>query len=148
MEQRFLNFADGDAVKAEVNRLRPGYQQSGSWNLPQICWHLNTAISYTMRPGPHPQPPTPPDTAERLKKVLASGRIPSGIQSPEMAVPPADAPEAAIDQFLATIDSLKTFKGPFAPHRLFGSVPQADYLRLHLIHSAHHLGFLTPTAKS
>lgn len=41
--RRTLDFKSEDDVIAEVSRLRQGYVQSGSWNLPQICWHLNTA---------------------------------------------------------------------------------------------------------
>jgi len=36
------------------------------------------------------------------------------------------------------------FPGPFAPHRLFGEVAHADYVRLQLIHASHHLGHLIP----
>jgi hypothetical protein len=147
MTRRLLSFADTDAVAAEVRRLRRGWTKTGNWSLPQICWHLNRAMTFSMRPGPHPAPPVDPAAAERLHYMLKTGRPPDGIQAPDIAIPPAEVPEPAIDEFLATLETLKNFKGEFAPHRLFGVVSRDDYYRLHLLHSAHHLGFLIPAGE-
>jgi uncharacterized protein DUF1569 len=139
-----LNFADTDEVAAEVRRLRKGWTKTGNWSLEQICWHLNRAMRFSMRPGPHAAPLHDPKAAERLAYMLKTGRPPEGIQAPDMALPPAQVPDAAIDEFLATLTALKSFKGEFAPHRLFGVVSHDDFYYLHLLHSAHHLGHLIP----
>jgi hypothetical protein len=132
-------------VAAEVNRLRSGCTHAGNWNLQKTCWHLNRAYRFSMRPGPHD--PVRPSFVQKMqiRTILAFGRIPSGIQAPERALPPNDAGDASIDEFLEAIQMLKDFKGDFAPHPKLGSVDRDTFYKLHLIHSAHHLGFLTPT---
>jgi hypothetical protein len=125
-------------------QLRRGYTKVGNWSLEQICWHLNTVMTFTMRPGPHDAVAVDETAKATLAKILAGQPLPQ-VTAPERVVPPADAGTDAIDQFLATIERFKTFTGPYAPHRLFGDMPFSDYQRLHLIHSAHHLSHLIPT---
>jgi hypothetical protein len=148
LEQRFLKFADVDAAKAEVIRLRAGYTKSKNWTLPQACWHLNAVMNYAMRPGPHAHVTPSPEMAQRLQILLQSGRLPISIQAPEAIVPPANPPESAIDDYLVTLEKFKNFKGEFGPHRLYGSIPHDDFVRLQLNHCAHHLGFLIPTTQN
>lgn len=142
-----LAYTTEDEVIDEVNRLRRGYVQAGSWSLPQICVHLDKALQFRMQPGPFP-----PDTADQAAKkslipdILAAGKLPEGIKAPEPMLPPADCGEASIDSFLATMEKFKHFPGPIAPHRIFGHLTDADARRLNLIHCAHHLSYLTPTA--
>jgi hypothetical protein len=99
-----------------------------------------------MVPGPFP-----PDTPEqlvrkpKLREILAIGKLPSGIEAPAPAIPPADANESAIDALIATLKRFDSFTGPIAPHRIFGHLSDADARRLNLIHCAHHLSYLVPT---
>lgn len=140
-----LSYASEDEVIEDVKRLRRGYAQAGSWNLPQACAHLDKAVQFRMQPGPFP-----PDTPEQAKNkekipgILAAGAIPEGIKAPEPMLPPADCGEKSIDDFLVTIEKYKRFPGPTAPHRIFGALAEADARRLNLIHCAHHLSYLTP----
>jgi hypothetical protein len=100
-----------------------------------------------MKPGPHP-PQTDEQKARQplLQHVLAmNGYLPDGIQAPDPMVPPADAPESAIDDLIASLKQLKAYKGKIAPHRLFGEIPDAEARRLNLIHCAHHLSYLIPS---
>ncbi|HVT82031.1 MAG TPA: DUF1569 domain-containing protein [Phycisphaerae bacterium] len=142
-EKRLLKLANAEEVAGEVRRLRAGYARAGNWTLPQICWHLNTIMTFTMSPGPHAPLEVDAAAKAKLAQVLATGQV-SGVKAPERVVPPEDVGEEVIDQFLGTLQRLQTFKGPFAPHRLFGEVPFDDYVRLHLIHASHHLGHLIP----
>ena len=142
-----LSYANEDGVIADVQRLRRGYAQAGAWSLPQMCTHLDKAVQFRMQPGPFA-----PDTSEQLKNkervpaILATGKLPEGIQAPESMLPPADCGEQSIDAFLATIEKYKRFPGPTAPHRIFGALAEPDARKLNLIHCAHHLSYLTPTA--
>ncbi len=142
--KRPLKFANADAVAADVRLLHEGYSQSGNWSLQQICWHLAKALRSSMRPGPHDPVETGIVKKMQLRAILMAGRIPSGIKSPEHVVPPPDVPESAIDDFLTALEELKQFKGDFAPHRMLGNVGHEDFIRLHLIHCAHHLSHLRP----
>ena len=142
-----LRFASEDDAIADIQTLRKGYQQTGGWSLPQICWHLNQTMQGRMRPGPFE-----PDSAEQIarrstvEEILASGELPKGIVAPPTVSPPADAGDEAIDACLATLERFKAFQGNFAPHRLFGTLPNEITHRQNLIHVAHHLSHLIPTS--
>ena len=141
-----LDFASEDEVIADVNRLRRGCTQAGAWSLPQVCYHLDKATQLRMQPGPFP-PTTPEQEARRetFRNIMATGRLPDGIQAPDAMQPPPDCGDAAIDAFIATLERFKRFSGPIAPHRLFGHLSDADARRLNRIHYAHHLSYLAPT---
>jgi hypothetical protein len=143
-ERRKLHFADTNAVAADIGRLRAGYTRAGNWSLPQACWHLSKALRFSMRPGPW-DPVHPGKTRWLLPVILIAGRIPSGVHAPERVTPASDVPDAAIDEFLTALEELKHYKGEFAPHPKFGTIKRRGFYKLHLIHCAHHFGFLTPT---
>ena len=100
-----------------------------------------------MVPGPFP-PDTPEQVARKskLREILASGKLPSGIEAPAPAIPPSDADESAIDMLTATLKRFDNYTEPMAPHRLFGHLSDADLRKLNLIHCAHHLSYLVPTS--
>jgi hypothetical protein len=99
-----------------------------------------------MQKGPFP-PNTPEQDARRpvFEQVMRSGQLPSGIDAPSQAVPPPDAGDSAIDDFIKTLTRFKNYREPIAPHRIFGHLSDADARRLNLIHCAHHLSHLVPT---
>jgi hypothetical protein len=142
-DRRNLKFEGADDVAVDVKKLRPGYTRAGSWDLPQTCWHLNKAIRFSMEP----RPPVTPTLLQRmqLKTILMVGRIPAGVQAPDRILPPPDASEGSIDEFLEALVLLRDFKGEFAPHRMLGSIDPDKFMRLHLIHCAHHFSMLSPT---
>ena len=141
-----LSFASIDDVIVDVQHLRKGCAKAGGWNLPAMCWHLEAATRLRMAPGPFP-PNTPEQDsrAARLKDILATGKLPSGIEAPAPALPPANVDDSAIDALIATLKKWDAYTGPIAPHRLFGHMPEADIRKLNLIHCAHHLSYLVPT---
>jgi hypothetical protein len=141
-----LKYASGDDVIADVQRLRKGYAKTGNWSLLAICWHLETATRFRMVPGPFP-PNTPEQDArkERLREILTTATIPSGIEAPTQALPPSNVDDSAIDALIATLKKFDSFPGPIAPHRRFGNLSDSDARQLNLIHCAHHLSYLVPT---
>ncbi len=146
-ERRRLKFANADAVAAEVGRLRKGYAQAGEWSLAQTCKHLEMAIRLSMTPAPDRKNEITFLQWLQLKLILTFGRIPAGLAAPKRIIPPDDTPDSAIDEFMEALRELKDFKGEFSPHRRLGKMKNRDYVRLHLIHCAHHLGFLSPAGK-
>ncbi len=144
--RKALKYVSLDELIADIQSLRKGYTQAGNWNLNQMAWHLNAAMTYLMSPGPHPEPaPLSEEKQAVFNRVIETGEIPSGIEAPAAVVPPLDAGEQAIDQLLATIEKAKTFPGPFAPHRIFGKISDSQMRQMILIHSAHHLSYLQST---
>ena len=143
--KRKLELNDIDAIAAEVRQLRAGYIQVGNWNLPQTCWHLDIVLRRWTSPGPPAAPALLPDAAAVLAKILAEGEVPR-LNAPEVVVPPPTATDADVDRYLASLEAFKSFRGPFNPHRLFGPIPFDDFMRLHHIHAAHHLGHLIPNS--
>ncbi len=143
-ERRRLVFGDADQVAAEVSRLRKGYRKMGNWSLPQICQHLTKAIGYSMNPAPDRKVESGFMQWLQVKAILAFGQIPAGVEAPQRIVPPEETEESAVDDFLSMLQKLKDFRGEFAPHPMLGRMKHGDFVKLHLIHCAHHLGFLTP----
>ena len=81
-----------------------------------------------------------------LYVTLWTNWIPAGYKAPDQfqpKVPPADDP-AVLENFRATVAELENFTGEFHPSPLFGQLSPAQWRRIHLIHAAHHLGFLVP----
>ena len=145
-DRRTLRYADEIELAADLNRLRHGYTRAGTWSLPQICWHLAKATEYSMRPGPFPEM-TPEQIAARpkLDRILSGENLPSGLTAPEFLAPPADCTEGEIDRLMTAMYAAKAFPGPFAPHRLFGTLTTDEARKLRLAHCAHHLSHLIPT---
>jgi Protein of unknown function (DUF1569) len=144
-ERRKLHFANTEAVAADVGKLRAGYRQLGSWSLPQTCWHLKKALDFSMRAGPYDPMRGGLGKWILMRGILLVGRLPTGVYAPERITPAKDVPESAIDEFLTTLETLKNHKGEFAPHPRLGTLSRRSFYKLHLIHCAHHLGFLIPT---
>ena len=134
-----------DALISDLRRLERGYVKTGNWSLPQMCFHLNQTTNYLMSPGPHNTSPAPADGPAKLKAILASGQIPGGIEAPQHFLPADDCADASVEELIATLERLKSFAGPFAPHRLFGELSVEDGHRIVLLHAARHLSFLVPT---
>jgi hypothetical protein len=93
-------------------------------------------------------PNTPEQTAayETMGKAILAGtaRIPSGIPTNDRLAPPADVPEAAIDEFIALARKFESYDGPFPIHPLFGRLTPEEWRQFNLLHAAHHLGHLVP----
>jgi hypothetical protein len=146
-ERRELNYNTPAEAIAYVERLRgSACDRCGNWSLEQACWHLNVATTSIMDGGSAKTPNTPEQDAmrPRVEQILATGKLPSGIQGPPKAMPPADAPPGAVDDLIGTLRRLESFKGPFGTHRLFGNLEDDQIRRIALIHAAHHLSHFVP----
>ncbi len=146
--KRTLEFHALDEALADVDRLlRDGYTRQGDWNLAQICAHLTDAFNRSIDGFNYAIP-----WAVRrifgpivLRKVLRIRQLPPGFQLPQEQVPPAgpDAHECAA-KLRRSIERFERHDGPMAAHPFFGPISHDTWRRLHLIHAAHHLGFLVP----
>jgi hypothetical protein len=145
-ERRKLKFACTEEAAAEAERLRKGYRKLGEWSLPQMCRHLALAIRYSMQPAPERKDTQTLAQWLLLKIILLFKRIPSGQANSKRITPPDEVPDSAIDEFKDAMKEMDEFKGEFSPHPRLGKIKHKDYVKLHLIHCAHHFGFLIPTS--
>jgi hypothetical protein len=150
-KRRELRFTSYTEVLTEVARLQErGYQRAGTWTLTENCEHLRIFMRCSMHGFGDTRVPWP---IRMLGPLLLWGtlrrkKIPAGVQAPAPFLPPArtvDDP-AVIDAFRQTLHTLEQFPGPFQPSPLFGRLSLHQWQQLHLIHAAHHLGFLVPNS--
>ena len=148
MKRRRLQFEDFDAVLDEVDRLRAtGCAGVGNWDLAQVCDHLGFAIEGSVDGFPAKGPWwvrtfVGPRARRRL---FAAGRMSSGVKIPERFTPkPGLDLNQSVDRLRRAVVLFASHRGKFDSHPFLGRLTADEWRRFHLIHSAHHLGFLVP----
>jgi hypothetical protein len=148
VEQRQLQFKDFTEVLAEVDRLhRSGYEKLGQWDLAQVCDHLRYFVEgsldgFTFRV---------PWLIKFLfggfmrRRILKKRQMKVGIPTPQKPLPPPGGDEAAaVARFQQVIERLEAHQGELQVSPFFGHLTAEQWRAMHLIHCAHHLGFLAP----
>jgi hypothetical protein len=153
-ERRKLTFATlGEAVADAENLLAKGYERAGNWDLAQCCHHLVAVMTYPMDGFPRFGFPMNVGVwflrvtvARRwLRKVLTSGVWPTGTPTDRRTVrPPGGNDAEAVALLKRAVERLLTHTGPLHASPLFGMLDQETLVKLHRIHTAHHLSFLVP----
>ncbi len=152
--RRTLKFATlADAVRDAQALLAKGYDKAGKWSLGQACYHLALWVRYPLDGFP-PLPAWQRPLAWALRntvapaytrRVMASGKVPTGIPAPLGTVPPTAVADAdGVTQYEAQVDRLRDYQG--VPHcsPLLGQLSNAELKTLSCVHAAHHLSFLVP----
>jgi hypothetical protein len=152
--RRELRFATLDeAVRDAENLLARGYEKAGNWDLAQCCHHLAVLMGW-------PIDGFPPFRFPRnvgvwllrktvapgwLKRVLDSGVWPTGTPTDERTLMPTGGTDAdAVAKLKQAVERLLAHTGPFQESPLFGMLDKETLVKLHCIHTAHHLSFLVP----
>ncbi len=156
IQRRRLRFANlGDVVREAESLHASGYQQAGKWDLGQVCGHLADWMAFPMDGFPAM---TFPGRAMGfvvrntiggviVRRVLATGGMPSGASTMRETIPVAGGDEsAAIDRLRKTVARFEAFTGPVHPSPIFGKLDRQQWMQLQLVHCGHHLGFLIPKA--
>ncbi len=144
--RRELSFADFDQVKAEVRRLLDGHACVGEWTLAQIFQHLAEALRLTVEGPPASSGPTREQDVWR-RRFLSYAKFPDGVAAPEiLGAPDAVDAGAAADDLVRRIDAFLASDGPFTGHPRLGPMARDEWIRFHLMHFAHHLGFAVPSS--
>ena len=148
IDRRELRFTSLIGMADEADRLRTlGYVRAGVWDLPRVCDHLSRFMRMSITSFPSTAPWYMRLVARRVAMplVLARGRMPAGMKTFASLEPLQPAAEAdAVAAFRSICDDVEHFQGDFAAHPLFGALTADQWRQLHLIHGAHHLGFLVP----
>ena len=160
---RRLEFQTLEQAVEEAEHLsQNGYDQTGRWNLANVCHHCEIWLASTFRNPIRPPLIGRPVLAVvrhtigpgMLRRVLESGRMPSGSPTvpstdPVAAKPPSEASSeandaSAIASLRKTIKAFDEHEGLILPSPLFGAMTRDQADQLHRIHLAHHLGYLVP----
>jgi hypothetical protein len=153
--RRELVFEDLQSVMRDVESLRDsGCARAGEWNLAQTCGHLASWMAFPV--SGYPRPPliarvilrlSRGRAQKQLEQVLGKGLLPLGQRTARSTIPPADADEAdAVASLRLAVDRFIDHDGNFHPSPFFGELDRAAHLKLQLVHCAHHLSFLRPSA--
>ncbi len=144
-----LIFHSVDEMLADVDRLRGGsYEKTGQWDLPMILDHLAKSM-HTMQTCEGMKPvPKPLDIVARLGVHLVTKRkYYPGIKfsAPKEMRPTVGIPlEAAEAAFRQAAEQVKAINTPTVSGTPFGTMMSDDFVKLQLLHGAHHLSFLRP----
>ncbi len=145
--RRTLKFNSCADALAEIRLLRRGYAKSGKWTLPQMGTHLSELMELMKDEPPADDlaltEKQAASQAHFLEPLLAGGPMPQGGQNN----PPADAGDDQIDRLQANFAKLDACPNDHVTSDALGPMPLEKWRRLHLLHAAHHLGFLVPTSK-
>jgi Protein of unknown function (DUF1569) len=151
VHQRQLAFTDYAEVLAEVDRLhRGGYEKLGQWDLAQIGDHL-TYFMLASLDGPTFRVPWLLKVLLGrlvLRRILKTRRMKPGAPTPQKPPPTAGGDEsAAVTRFKQTVARLQAHRGELVASPFFGYLTPEQWRDLHLIHCAHHLGYLQPAQR-
>lgn len=142
--RRTLSFASLDEVMPEVNRLLAGHVTVGAWSLGQVLDHLAFAFDRVAK-GPAASEPPTPEQQELHHRFFAHDRFPDGVELPSAFGPPPDAdPIAAAESLRTAMAAFAARTAPFPAHPRLGPLTGEEWVKLHRMHCAHHLGFAVP----
>jgi hypothetical protein len=148
-QRRKLTFSSFADALREVDALRErGYDRAGKWGLGAVCHHVALWLTYAL--DGYPMKPSPwivraTFGAILLEYIRRTRSMPSGVPTNPASVAEATIDEGqAIDELRKAIERFEHHSGDVVPSPLFGKMSKEVCRELHLIHCAHHLGFLTP----
>jgi|SRR5437667_6575951 len=148
MTPRELRFADCAAVRAELDRLHTGgYERTGNWDLAQVCDHLNFFVVGSLDGHQFKVPWIFKVLFGRmvLRRLLTKRKFKPGGFTPQKPLPaPGGDEAAAVARFKNTLSRFESHPGEYHDSPFFGHLTRDQWRDLHLIHAAHHLGFLVP----
>jgi hypothetical protein len=148
MQSRDLDFRDTKTVGEEIDRLhKDNYEKTGSWDLAQACNHLTYFIEGSLDGHPYRVPWFLKVLFGRLvlHRILKQRRMKPGGPTPQKPLPlPGDDEAAAVARLKQALQRLESHQGELHASPFFGYLTPQQWRDLHLIHCAHHLGFLIP----
>ena len=145
---RQLDFKTIDDALAEVDRLhRGGYVKTGQWDLAQICDHLSYFVDASLDGAQFRVPWLIKVLLGRkvLRRILTQRKMKPGVFTPQKPLPqPGGDEPTAVARYKHAIERFRAHQGELHASPFFGHLTPEQWRELHLIHAAHHLGFLQP----
>lgn len=148
--RRSLTFASYDEAIAEIRRLKSkGYRAGGAWTLGQICEHLGFYYRGSLDGFGFKLPWIIRVTFGALiyRRMLRTRSMkPGSVTAPQSVPKGRGDDDALIDEAIHLLERLRDRAGELHASPLIGLLTPEQWRELHLIHTAHHLGFLHPNA--
>ncbi|MGL6075720.1 MAG: DUF1569 domain-containing protein [Fimbriiglobus sp.] len=151
-----LRFETLDEVVHDVEALlASGYEKTGNWSLGQCAGHLANWVEYQMDGFPKLPLFLKPIffvvrklfASKMLQKVITEGKMKAGYSTAPPSVPSESVDDRAeVERLRQAYRRWENYTKPFLPSPLFGEQKREDWRKLHLVHAAHHLGYLKPKA--
>jgi hypothetical protein len=141
-----LKFTSIEQMLADAQALRAGpYEKAGQWDLPMILDHLTKTMSLPLAPAGR-NLPWPLGALARVvihrfaqRKMYPTMKFPA----PRHVRPaPNVGLETAWAEFQTAAGRLLAHTGNSFTVTPFGQVPREDFIKIQLLHGAHHLSFL------
>lgn len=147
MDRRSIDHRDFPSVIADLDLLLAhGYHRLGEWDLAATCQHLDRAMAASLD-GRMPKGPIIFRLLAPLarRRVLGQRRIKAGVAAPSGAVYQSGSMEDAdaVERYKQTISRFEAAPPFRCRHPYLGMMDREQWRQFHLIHTSHHLGFLT-----
>ncbi len=136
---------------ADTVRLRAGYEKAGQWDLGMMLDHVAKMMSSPFTPGQRDLP-GPASAVARLivRRMVRRSWYPTLVTFPAPASirPTAGVDVDAADAGLrAVVERVRALPEGPVDCPPFGQLSKGDFVGLQLLHAAHHLSYLRPTAR-
>ena len=150
MTRRAVDFRTIDEAVAELDRLHTGgYEKGANWSLGQICNHAAIFVRGSMDGFTVPPPPWYIRLIAPIfvRRMLKTRKMPEGVKLPPHLLPPATVDETKeVEELKGLLRRFENWKQPLHKSNFGGYSDYETWKQIHLIHCAHHLGFLQPRA--
>ena len=143
MEKSFTSYTD--VINEMETLLKNGYVMHGKWTLGQICKHLSFYYKGSLEgfPGHIPWIIRVAFGWIIKRQFLSAKPLKKGGATDPRSVFPEAEDKAAASEAIAYLRRLEKQTEPLQKSLLLGELSNDEWQKLHLKHSAHHLGFLT-----
>lgn len=145
--QRDLDFQTVGDARRELAKLQRGYTSRGNWDLAQTCDHLTWFIEGSLDGHQFKVPWLLKFLFGRmvLKRILSRRKMKSGAFTPQKVLPaPGREAGPSVARLQQALERLEKHDGEFHESPFFGPMTPDQCRELHLIHCAHHFGYLEP----
>ena len=147
IERRDLVFDSYEDTIEEIRSLQKGgYEKMGAWSLGQICAHMSFYYKGSLEGFGFSLPWIVRVLFGKpyMKKRMKGVRLKAGSSTAPKSLPPDDLDETeAIEKAIAFLEQLPSAE-KLHPSPLLGELTVEEWRIMHLGHTAHHLGFLSP----
>ncbi|MNV38270.1 hypothetical protein D3C71_1298160 [compost metagenome] len=132
-----------DVKKELLNMYEYDVIQTKQWPVYEILAHCAQTIEYSMTGYPQMKPKVVRNTIGRvvIKRFLKQGFMKHDLTAhvPGAAkIERQGTAKEGIDLLLKAIDAFQEYKGPLAPHLIFGELSKEEYDRYFTMHIADH----------